>query len=709
MAASSNPHSLLPLVPDSPAVKRQRVSASGYISTSNSASNTGTYNSDIDSGDELFKDYIPDTPAQGIHETQPTQIIDRSAHPLPHSPNAQGNIIQVPASSPLQNKSVEAPKQPVQYGSPKPAQYGAVSHRNNLAMSMAPAGTAYKPPHGIALKPSPSKDYIIIDDDEGPTFQGVSSSDDEVDRGNIKPSLFIRKSTDRSFGASPARQVINGNARFHSAIANAAYKAPEKSKAFASSSSSMASATFSKSSADSISMTCGNVKIPPVQMRPEKARPVEDVSLDSLLDQQLRENIMRVRIVHPHVTVLAAKTVLTACQGSVDKAVEVIARGSEPSDSSIFTSDEIKNPQTSKKTEPQMKRGLNAPIHSIKDRYSSTQAPQKQATMATPLPKQKKRLVQGRRNPSSPAIPMVPSPLKPHSSPALSARDYDSDSGVQSATDEDPELDGQVLKYLNTCKVEELVELTNTSKANAEIMVAARPFRSLDAARKVANPMTLKSGKKSTKAPTGDKIVEVALDMFAGYEAIDALVAKCDELGKPLLEEMAKWGFDTFGAAKNAGELQMTSFEDDVESDPRDSGIGSPSSGAASLNGDAGDDDIKMLATARKRGSANYLKKPELMAEDCILKDYQVVGLNWLALMYRRKLSCILADEMGLGKTCQVIALLSHLVERGNSGPHLVICPGSTLENWLREFPKFSPKLAVEPYYGNYRKEMFGI
>jgi SWI/SNF-related matrix-associated actin-dependent regulator 1 of chromatin subfamily A len=97
------------------------------------------------------------------------------------------------------------------------------------------------------------------------------------------------------------------------------------------------------------------------------------------------------------------------------------------------------------------------------------------------------------------------------------------------------------------------------------------------------------------------------------------------------------------------------------------------------------------------------------MAEDCILKDYQVVGLNWLALMYRRKLSCILADEMGLGKTCQVIALLSHLVERGNSGPHLVICPGSTLENWLREFPKFSPKLAVEPYYGNYRKEMFGI
>jgi len=55
---------------------------------------------------------------------------------------------------------------------------------------------------------------------------------------------------------------------------------------------------------------------------------------------------------------------------------------------------------------------------------------------------------------------------------------------------------------------------------------------------------------------------------------------------------------------------------------------------------------------------------------------------------------------MGLGKTCQVIAFLTHLVEQGNNGPHLVVCPGSTLENWLREFQKFSPHLTVEPYHG---------
>jgi SWI/SNF-related matrix-associated actin-dependent regulator 1 of chromatin subfamily A len=55
---------------------------------------------------------------------------------------------------------------------------------------------------------------------------------------------------------------------------------------------------------------------------------------------------------------------------------------------------------------------------------------------------------------------------------------------------------------------------------------------------------------------------------------------------------------------------------------------------------------------------------------------------------------------MGLGKTCQVIAFLSHLVETGVSGCHLIVVPASTLENWLRELQKFSPDLTAEPYYG---------
>lgn len=43
------------------------------------------------------------------------------------------------------------------------------------------------------------------------------------------------------------------------------------------------------------------------------------------------------------------------------------------------------------------------------------------------------------------------------------------------------------------------------------------------------------------------------------------------------------------------------------------------------------------------------------------LRDYQKVGLDWLAKLYRKHLNGILADEAGLGKTVQVIAFFAHL------------------------------------------------
>ena len=43
------------------------------------------------------------------------------------------------------------------------------------------------------------------------------------------------------------------------------------------------------------------------------------------------------------------------------------------------------------------------------------------------------------------------------------------------------------------------------------------------------------------------------------------------------------------------------------------------------------------------------------------LREYQHIGLEWLATLFDKKLNGILADEMGLGKTIQTIALLAHL------------------------------------------------
>jgi SNF2 family DNA or RNA helicase len=43
------------------------------------------------------------------------------------------------------------------------------------------------------------------------------------------------------------------------------------------------------------------------------------------------------------------------------------------------------------------------------------------------------------------------------------------------------------------------------------------------------------------------------------------------------------------------------------------------------------------------------------------LREYQVIGLDWLKTLHDKKLNGILADEMGLGKTIQTIALIASL------------------------------------------------
>ncbi|KAI8572620.1 hypothetical protein RHMOL_Rhmol01G0213500 [Rhododendron molle] len=65
------------------------------------------------------------------------------------------------------------------------------------------------------------------------------------------------------------------------------------------------------------------------------------------------------------------------------------------------------------------------------------------------------------------------------------------------------------------------------------------------------------------------------------------------------------------------------------------------------------------------------------------LRDYQLVGLQWMLSLYNNKLNGILADEMGLGKTVPVMALIAYLMEfKGNCGPHLIIVPNAVLVNW---------------------------
>jgi superfamily II DNA or RNA helicase len=72
------------------------------------------------------------------------------------------------------------------------------------------------------------------------------------------------------------------------------------------------------------------------------------------------------------------------------------------------------------------------------------------------------------------------------------------------------------------------------------------------------------------------------------------------------------------------------------------------------------------------------------------LREYQLVGFEWLTRLAVNNLGGILADEMGLGKTVQTLAFLR---AHQSLGPALVICPTSLVTNWENEAGKFTPEL----------------
>ena len=154
------------------------------------------------------------------------------------------------------------------------------------------------------------------------------------------------------------------------------------------------------------------------------------------------------------------------------------------------------------------------------------------------------------------------------------------------------------------------------------------------------------------------------VELFRGYGAVDDVLAQCERIGGQLNTIIASWTQDT-----RKGKERATS---DVADE----------SGTLSL-----------VTVVNDRIPKDFLsEQPKTLAKNVQLKGYQLLGVNWLRLLYKKGRSCILADEMGtilaspitsslltpitgLGKTVQVISFFAHLRESGTKGPHLVVVP----------------------------------
>ncbi|XP_043826007.1 SWI/SNF-related matrix-associated actin-dependent regulator of chromatin subfamily A containing DEAD/H box 1 [Dromiciops gliroides] len=109
----------------------------------------------------------------------------------------------------------------------------------------------------------------------------------------------------------------------------------------------------------------------------------------------------------------------------------------------------------------------------------------------------------------------------------------------------------------------------------------------------------------------------------------------------------------------------------------------------------------KQVTKLTEGGGGWNIDQPSILNQSLSLKPYQKIGLNWLALLHKHGLNGILADEMGLGKTIQAISFLAYLYQEGNRGPHLIVVPASTLDNWIREVNLWCSNLDVLFYYGS--------
>ncbi|XP_077776428.1 E1A-binding protein p400 isoform X24 [Podarcis muralis] len=103
--------------------------------------------------------------------------------------------------------------------------------------------------------------------------------------------------------------------------------------------------------------------------------------------------------------------------------------------------------------------------------------------------------------------------------------------------------------------------------------------------------------------------------------------------------------------------------------------------------------------SARITTSVKYNTPPLLYGS---LREYQKIGLDWLAKLYKKNLNGILADEAGLGKTVQVIAFFAHLAcNEGDWGPHLIVVRSCNILKWELELKRWCPGLKILLYIGS--------
>jgi SWI/SNF-related matrix-associated actin-dependent regulator 1 of chromatin subfamily A len=142
-----------------------------------------------------------------------------------------------------------------------------------------------------------------------------------------------------------------------------------------------------------------------------------------------------------------------------------------------------------------------------------------------------------------------------------------------------------------------------------------RPFYSVD---DVERKMVRRTGVSS-------KLFENYKDLMKGYRAVDAVLQRCERIGQDIDEVLAIWLKNAADRPKPKQEKLVYLVDEPSDIPP-----------------------LRIRSPQEIKAMESYIwDAPGAMSKDVTLKEYQMLGLNWLNLLHSRGHSCILADEMG--------------------------------------------------------------
>lgn len=136
-------------------------------------------------------------------------------------------------------------------------------------------------------------------------------------------------------------------------------------------------------------------------------------------------------------------------------------------------------------------------------------------------------------------------------------------------------------------------------------------------------------------------LFEQYIEVIQGYIEVDRCLTKCENIGKEIAETVEVWTGSSRGARSRTGTPDGAAT---AAAAAQDTGLH-----VTSVDVDKIRAEIVTAQDKKRRATLKMFvtEQPKTLAEGVVLKDYQLLGVNWLNLLYSKDLSCILADDMG--------------------------------------------------------------